>query len=919
MRCLKLNSLEHTLRWFVAVQCCVGLVALIAMGPGAMAGQPVDAYFAECIWTGEGEALSDGVLVVRGGRIVAVGEAASIAVPENAVLHHLGPVTLIPGLVVAQSGLVESNRSSEYAVSPEVRAVDGFDSFADYDRLLAGGVTTVQISPAATRLIPGQGAVVKLAGEDSFESILRESESLTVVLRREGLSPPTIYEPPVGAVSVDRPIETTQPQLATSLAQGVAGLQAFWAEADEILAGRSTTDRRLAALAELKARGVPVRWNVDNAAEVKAALRLSQEFGLNWILVDPAEVDLLNGVDWKAESAVGVVLNAGMRPGRIVNPVVLRDEQKKPVPIWERARQLVDAGAIERIAFRAATDADLDKLLFLASLLGRGGLTSDQILRTLTVNPARMLGVADRVGRLRPNADADFVVLSGRPFSSQTRVVSTYVNGQRVFHGEASEDVTVIRAAAVYTSDGWLTDARLTVANGKIQGVGKSASASRDAQIKDFGEAFVVPGMLDLSTALGVGSSLGESIPLGTKLGDVLSRDDPRIEVARRGGVTTALLSSTRLPSPVVAFKFTQTPRVLRDPVALRFKVDGNLTSSEASLRRSLKAGQAYAQAWTKYEREFAEYQAKLKTYEVEKKKYDAAVKAAAKQEAERKAAAKKDGHSKDEASDDGEKDAQQSDSKKPGGSNGSSSKEVTQDKDPESSQGDQKSTSKGGKAEPNASDQKDAKTDSKDSGPSEPKKPTEPKKPKKSDNSEPYRALFAKKLVAMVDVSHAKAVELVVKLFREEFDVKTAVVAGQAAVAKAHVLAKHDVMVVVGPTLVSEVKGDLVNHPAELLLSQVPIGFQSKASTGASVLPDVVAYAVYEGLGAEDALHGLTAASADFFGLDSVGTIQVGKDADLVVLSGPPLELSTQVLAVMIDGKWVYEKESSVHDKGTK
>jgi imidazolonepropionase-like amidohydrolase len=75
-------------------------------------------------------------------------------------------------------------------------------------------------------------------------------------------------------------------------------------------------------------------------------------------------------------------------------------------------------------------------------------------------------------------------------------------------------------------------------------------------------------------------------------------------------------------------------------------------------------------------------------------------------------------------------------------------------------------------------------------------------------------------------------------------------------------------------------------------------------------MLPLAVQYAVHHGLGSDDALTGLTSSPAKFLSIDKwVGTLGVGKDADLVVLSGPPFELSTRVLAVMIDGQWVYEE----------
>ena len=175
----------------------------------------------------------------------------------------------------------------------------------------------------------------------------------------------------------------------------------------------------------------------------------------------------------------------------------------------------------------------------------------------------------------------------------------------------------------------------------------------------------------------------------------------------------------------------------------------------------------------------------------------------------------------------------------------------------------------------------------------------------------EPYRALFAKKIVAMVEANESKAIELTIKLFRTEFDLTTAIVSGKAAAEAAELLAKNGVLVVTGPVLIGEEDGQVINFPAEIAAAGAPIAFQSQTTTGTSKLPDVVAYAVYKGLGLEDALRGMSLGPAHFLKLTTVGSIELGKDADLVVWSGSPFELSSEVLAVMIDGNWVYEKES--------
>ncbi len=881
--------------WPVAVRASLALL----LGCGATAAvqaQQVDAYFAATIWPGDGPPLTDAVLVVQDAQVLAVGPRASTPIPDHAIRHELTGQTLIPGLVVVQSAVVESTRESEYALTPEVRAADGFDPFADYQPLLAAGITTLQISPGANRLMPGQGGVVKLAGEDASQQILVESESLRLVLTRDALSPPTIYEPPVGAVSVERPLEPTQPQLATSLAQAIVGLDALFSEAMH----GGLADSNLSALTQLLSQGRTFRFTAEQAVEVKAALELAEKFQLRWLIVDPLDTTYLEQADWDNAKAVGVVFNPEFRPGRISNPSVPLPGQRPQVDVWERAQRLVEAGAAHKLALRAASDSDLSSLLFQAALFQRGGLSTEQVLRMLTRNPADMLGVDRRVGSLQPQADADFVVLSGAPFASGTQVMATYVEGSQVYARSAAKSATMIHAAQVYTPRGMITGG-VSVQAGKISGVGASLSTPRGASIMHFENGVIVPGLIDFATQLGLGDPLTDQISLDTQLGEFLSRHDRQIERARQGGITSALLSSSRLPSPVLAFKLTDQPRPLMDPVAIRFEISGNLTATEDSLRKTLRTGQAYAAAWKKYEADYAEYERQLKAYEVEKKKYDEAVKAA---EAKR-AAAEKQAAEADKSSGDSSKNS------RPAG-----------EADPPQAKSDDQADEKAGQddSQPPAADADQSKTPKADaadkssggtSGLKEPVKPEEPKKPRQTAALEPYRPLFAKEIAALVEVDETRAVEVALKLFREEFDLRTAILAGEAAVSQRELLAKQDVLVVLGPTLVGQRDGALLNYAAELAVAGVPIAFQSNATTGTGQLPEAVAYAVHEGLGRTDALHAMSDGAAEFLQLNSVGAIEVGRDADLIVLSGPPFEISSQVLAVMIDGQWVYEKES--------
>src|SRR5207302_2277035 len=104
--------------------------------------------------------------IVREGKVVAAGKRADVKIPDDAVMHDLGDATIIPGLVIAETTLADRGKDDLLALTPHYRAIDGFDSFGDYSVPLAGGVTTVQLSPGGKRLLPGQGSVVKLFGDD---------------------------------------------------------------------------------------------------------------------------------------------------------------------------------------------------------------------------------------------------------------------------------------------------------------------------------------------------------------------------------------------------------------------------------------------------------------------------------------------------------------------------------------------------------------------------------------------------------------------------------------------------------------------------------------------------------------------------------------------------------------------------------
>ncbi|MDP1563978.1 MAG: hypothetical protein Q8M16_21565 [Pirellulaceae bacterium] len=352
------------------------------------------AYRVAELWTGEGQRIPDAVLVVRNGKIESVGPFSSVVIPPDSVVHEHRTLTMIPGMILAETSLAEGGADDEFAISPEVRAIDGFDFFAPQHESLAAGVTTVQLSPGLARLMPGQGSVVKLAGDDLEQRILRPSESLRILLTRGALSPPTIYEPPVGAVSEARPLLPTRPQLAGNLSGAVSGLQAIFAAAQEHPEGANADvgEQAIGIIADALRQQQTFRFTAQTAAEIRAAIELAQQFELTSVFISPQNDQQLRGLDWNNDRWRGVVLSPGVRPGQLTGVWGLDkiEDQPTPVTAWDLAASLTAAGAEAKLALKLESDQDIPHLRYLAALLQQGGLSVEQIMSMLTSNPARM-------------------------------------------------------------------------------------------------------------------------------------------------------------------------------------------------------------------------------------------------------------------------------------------------------------------------------------------------------------------------------------------------------------------------------------------------------------------------------------------------------------------------------------------------
>lgn len=367
----------------------------------------------ETVHTVSGKPIAGGVVLVAGGKIVNIGPEGSFAIPQGVKTIFAKVVT--PGLIDARSvvGLAgylnqphdQNQVDGGGSIQPDLRAGDAYDPSEPLVEWVRGfGVTTLHTGHAPAALVSGQTMVVKTVG--------KTVESATVV--------------PEAAVSVTLGSGSG----AGTKAKAIAMLRAELLRAKDALAkagkaaGGARDLKREVWLRVLR-KETALLVSVHKVADIAAALRLQKEFGFKLWLDGASEAPLL--ADEIKRAGVPVLLHPTMaRPGGESESLSL-----------ETAARLKAAGI--PFAIQGGYETYVPKtrvVLFEAGLAAANGLSFDDALASITLQPARILGIAKRVGSLEVGKDADLALYDGDPFETTSHCVGTVVNGVVVFEGK---------------------------------------------------------------------------------------------------------------------------------------------------------------------------------------------------------------------------------------------------------------------------------------------------------------------------------------------------------------------------------------------------------------------------------------------------------------------------------------------------
>lgn len=406
-------------QWFVGAM-LAGLVSSVALGQEGMR-----AFVGGQILTVSGEVIENGVLLLRGTKIANVGPMDRVRIPAGIPVEDVSGKVLMPGLVDTHShiGQVEgADRSAP--IQPDVRVMDSINvRHPSLQRARAGGITTVNIMPGSGHLMSGQTLYVKLRDGEAIEDLFLFTPDGRIAGGMKMANGTNSRRDP--------PFPGTRAKSAALVREQFIKAQEYRdqiARAGEDSEKMPDRDLALEALVEVLEGKRVVHYHTHRHDDVLTIFRLQEEFGFRVVLHHVSDA-------WKIAAQIAA---AG-----VPSSIILVDSPGGKLEA--RYLSFESGAALERAGAPVAFHTDdyiTDSRLFLRqpALAVRAGMSRQAALEAVTLAAAKMLDLDDRIGSLQAGKDADFVILSGDPFSVYTRVLETWVEGVKVFDLDDEED-----------------------------------------------------------------------------------------------------------------------------------------------------------------------------------------------------------------------------------------------------------------------------------------------------------------------------------------------------------------------------------------------------------------------------------------------------------------------------------------------
>jgi len=379
----------------------------------------------------EGEPIEGGTVLMIDGKIAAVADQ-DFKPPPGAERVDATGKWVLPGLIDAHTHLGAREEGEGWAghdtneltgpVQAHVRVLDAINPADEGFRdAISGGVLAAGVTPGSGNPIGGQTVAIRCWGLTVDDMVLRSPAGMKSALG----------ENPKRAGGERRVNPSSRLGTAAAIRSALVEAAGYLAKENQNLSSERAVvppvrDLKLEALARVLRREIPWRQHCHRADDIATALRLAAEFGYNLVIDHGTEGYLIA----EKIAAAGVPVVTG--------PLITARSK-----VELRNRTMANPGVLAAAGVTVAIATDhpvvpVHLLIVQAALAVKEGLERDTALRAVTINPARILGVADRIGSLAIGKDADLVIWSGDPLDVMSRAESAFIAGRLVYRYDYS-------------------------------------------------------------------------------------------------------------------------------------------------------------------------------------------------------------------------------------------------------------------------------------------------------------------------------------------------------------------------------------------------------------------------------------------------------------------------------------------------
>ena len=395
--------------------------------------------------------IDNGVLVMQNGKITAVGPAASVNIPSDAQVIDVTGMTLYPGLIDSETSLGLTEISAEQSTNDRIEMSDEimphmhvYDAFHAESELIPvariNGVTNAIVAPDSEDTLPGQDSFIQLDGKSSPDMLLIRDIAMPLNFTGEQRRNQSFESAKFPFTRMGMAAQLRQAFLdAQAYAQTMADYDKKKADYDN---GQTTTPKNTTAKQhpdkdkkepptppkrDLKSEALlpylqgkkTIVLAAESPSDLETAVSLANEFHLKFVLNHISHSQPV--LDYVASLKVPV----------IVGPIY---EDPKPEErydaVYSLPAQLYKRGV--KIAFASFDAHNVRNLPYQAGFASAFGLPYDEALKAITINPAEIWGVADKLGSLDVGKTANVVVANGDPLDVKTDVKQVFIGGNQV-------------------------------------------------------------------------------------------------------------------------------------------------------------------------------------------------------------------------------------------------------------------------------------------------------------------------------------------------------------------------------------------------------------------------------------------------------------------------------------------------------